>query len=137
MPSPFPGMDPYLEHSDVWHDFHGVLVTLLRLELSRQLRGRYQVRMDENFYVHELDATSRQLIGRPDVHVAGDVVPVATATAAAIEAPIQVRLPVGVDVLREKFLEIRDAAGQRLITVVEMISPTNKRPGPDREQYLA
>ena len=22
MPSPFPGMNPYLEQPDVWHDFH-------------------------------------------------------------------------------------------------------------------
>jgi len=28
MPSPFPGMNPYLEPPSVWHDFLGVLVTL-------------------------------------------------------------------------------------------------------------
>ncbi len=136
MPSPFPGMDPYLESADVWHDFHGVFVTLLRLELSRQLRGRYQVRMDDNVYVHELDAPPRQLLGRPDVQVAGGPTRSTTAVVATLDAPVQVEVPIGVDVLREKFLEIRDAGGQRLITVVEVLSPANKRPGPDREQYL-
>jgi Protein of unknown function (DUF4058) len=35
------------------------------------------------------------------------------------------------------FLEIRDRENRELITVIELLSPSNKRPGPDREQYLA
>jgi hypothetical protein len=67
MRSPFPGMNPYLEGPYAWHDFHGLFVTWLRVELAQQLRDRYQVRLDENVYVHELDAEERRLLGRPDV----------------------------------------------------------------------
>lgn len=138
MPSPFPGMNPYLEQPSVWHDFQGVLVTLIRLHLARQLVGRYQVRMDENVYVHELDAESRRLIGRPDTHIAGIPSTVATSgPSATLLAPVQGTIPQGVDLLRERFVEIRDGRGERLVTVIELLSPTNKRPGVDRLQYLA
>jgi hypothetical protein len=45
-------------------------------------------------------------------------------------------LPV-VDVAREAYVEIRDRHSQELVTVLELLSPSNKRSGPDREQYLA
>lgn len=139
MPSPFPGMNPDLEHPSVWHDFHGVLVTKIRIHLARQLAGRYQVRMDENIYVHELDTESRRLIGRPDAHLAGEPTrqPSAGGTAATVIAPLQGTIPQGIDVLKERFVEIRDARGEQIITVIELLSPTNKRPGIDRLQYLA
>ena len=34
VPSPFPGMNPYLEQADVWHDFHESLIPMLRSLLS-------------------------------------------------------------------------------------------------------
>ena len=116
MSSPFPGMNPYLENPAVWHDFHGVFVTLMRLDLARQLRGRYQVRMDENIYVHELDAEQRRLLGRADAHVASPGSErVESTMAVTLTAPVQGTLPVGVDLLRERFIEIRDGQDQRVI----------------------
>jgi hypothetical protein len=38
---------------------------------------------------------------------------------------------------RVPFLEIRDRQSRELITVVELLSPANKRAGADREQYMA
>jgi len=46
-------------------------------------------------------------------------------------------VPLSVDVERHTFLEIRDCDNRQLVTVLELLSPSNKRPGPDREQYLA
>jgi hypothetical protein len=40
------------------------------------------------------------------------------------------------DVLRESFVKIRDRLTREVITVIELLSPTNKESGPDREQYL-
>jgi hypothetical protein len=34
------------------------------------------------------------------------------------------------------YIEIRDRESRELVTVVELLSPANKRPGADREQYL-
>ena len=41
------------------------------------------------------------------------------------------------DIESESFIEIRDRRSRELVCVVELLSPANKRPGPDREQYLA
>jgi hypothetical protein len=48
---------------------------------------------------------------------------------------IHERLP-AVDAEGQSFLEIRDRDSHELVTVVELLSPTNKYAGPDREQYL-
>ena len=69
MPSPFPGMNPYLEQEDVWHDFHERFIPLVAALLGGQLRPRYIVKIDEHVFVHELPAESRRLVGRADVSV--------------------------------------------------------------------
>jgi hypothetical protein len=53
-----------------------------------------------------------------------------------LKAPLYLRLP-EVDIHREHFLEIRDRRDRRLVTVIEVLSPTNKTPGPDRDQYVS
>jgi hypothetical protein len=53
-----------------------------------------------------------------------------------LEAPAEVGVP-AVDVETHSFLEVRDRDNHQLVTVVELLSPTNKYAGPDREQYLA
>jgi len=98
MPSPFPGMNPYLEQDDVWHDFHERFIPLAATLLGGQLRPRYIVKIDEHIYVHEMAAESRRWVGRADVSL-GQVSPEATQEPASgsatglVEAPAQVRLP--------------------------------------------
>jgi hypothetical protein len=138
MPSPFPGMNPYLEQDDAWHDFHEKVLPAIAERLVAQVRPNYIVKIDEHVYVHELPSESRRLLGRADLSVgrpttAGDA---RGADVGLLEAPIQVQLPAQ-DIERLAFLEIRDRRSRELITVVELLSPANKRPGPDREQYLA
>ncbi|HZW33030.1 MAG TPA: DUF4058 family protein [Isosphaeraceae bacterium] len=141
MPSPFPGMNPYLEQDDAWHDFHERFIPLVATLLGGQLLPRYIVKIDEHIYVHELTEESRRWIGRANVSL-GPGPPEAasgpgpgTATE-VLEAPAQVQLP-AVDRERQSFVEIRDRKNRELITVVELLSPANKYAGPDREQYLA
>jgi hypothetical protein len=134
-------MDPYLEQEDVWHDFHERFIPLVATRLGAQLRPRYIVKIDEHIYVHELDVDSRRLVGRADVSLgrgserAGDV-PAPGPVTGLLEALARVRLP-AVDQERVSYVEIRDRRDRELVTVVELLSPANKRPGPDREQYLA
>jgi hypothetical protein len=111
MPSPFPGMNPYIERASVCHDFHESWLPLAAEKIGAQVMPRYFTRIDEHIYLHEL---------------ATPVLP----------APAEVGLP-AVDVESLSFLEIHDRDNNELITVVELLSPTNKYPGPDREQYLA
>jgi hypothetical protein len=138
MPSPFPGMNPYLEQDDVWHDFHERFLPHLAEVLGSQLAAHYIVKIDEHVYIHEPPAEQRTFLGRGDVLVASrqPPSPESTTTGTALaSAPAQVVLP-AVDVEGISFLEIRDRRDRRLVTVIELLSPTNKYSGPDREQYL-
>lgn len=140
MPHPFPGMNPYLEQEDVWHDFHGRLVTRIAESLTRIVRPKYIAKIDENVYIHELSAEQRFLLGRPDVGVlANQRSEGGTATAAwgRITAPLHGHVTPATDIQREPFLEIRDRETRELVTVIELLSPSNKTVGPDRDQYLA
>ena len=138
MPSPFPGMNPYLEQEEVWHTFHEQFIPLCQEILVPQVRPAYIVKLDEHLYIHELPTQERQFLGRADVGVAKGTAPVrASSGAAVLDAPAYGRIPAAIDAERQSFVEIRDRKNRQLITVLELLSPTNKRPGPDREQYLA
>jgi hypothetical protein len=50
MPSPFPGMDPYLEHPRSWPNFHHRLITAIAIHLGPQLRPKYRVVVEEAMY---------------------------------------------------------------------------------------
>jgi hypothetical protein len=129
-------MNPYLEHETAWHDFHESFMPLAREILSAQLLPRYFIKIDEHIFVHEVEEEERRLLGRGDVTVA-PMAPEAGARVGAqvLEAPAQARLP-KVDIERSSFLEIRDRDNRRLITVLELLSPTNKHPGEHRDQYI-
>src|SRR6478735_809957 len=94
MPSPFPGMNPYLEQESVWHDFHERIVPLAADVLGAQVLPKYFVKIDEHMFVHEAGEEQRRLMGRADLWVA----PLATDRSAGgatelLEAPCEVRLP--------------------------------------------
>jgi hypothetical protein len=132
-------MNPYLEQAARWQDFHNEFLMCLRHELIPQVRPRYIVQLEEHVYIHDLPPEPRQFLGRPDVSVVRSRTPAtAPANLGVLEAPAEVQLPMPVeDVERIAFLELRDRESRELVTVIELLSPSNKRPGPDREQYLA
>jgi hypothetical protein len=129
-------MNPYLEQDDAWHDFHEKLLPAMAERLVPQVRPNYIVKLDEHVYIYELLPEPRRLIGRADVAVGHSPGHEPGRSAGVLEAPTQVRLP-SHDVERVSFLEVRDRHNRELIAVVELLSPSNKRSGPDRDQYLA
>jgi hypothetical protein len=139
MPSPFPGMNPYLEQEDTWHDFHERFVPHAADVIRAQIVPRYIAKIDEHVYIHELTADERLLVGRADIAVVQTVPATAAQSAGASSppAPAYAQLPPAVDVERSSFIEIRDRQSRELITVIELLSPSNKRSGPDREQYIS
>lgn len=142
MASPFPGMDPYLE-GEMWQEFHGRLANQISQQLLPQLRPKY-VALLEKRYVFDrpilgiLEPPSARIV-YPDVHVlrrpgAGQQ-PLAGYVMPAIAEPT-ITLPAGiVDEVPVTSVEIRDAADRRLVTVIEILSPVNKR-GNGFEDYL-
>lgn len=138
MPSPFPGMDPYLESPRYWQDFHERFITYAAEALQQQLPLRYRARISERLV---LEATERVMI--PDITVVRHPVPrppVAgtpdATTAIAVEADEPIIFAALMDDLREPYIEIIDRTGQRVVTVIEVLSPINKRLGEGRNRYL-
>lgn len=54
MPSPFPGMDPYLEHPKLWPAFQHQLLACLYQVLLPGLVDRYRARVGSRTYVSEV-----------------------------------------------------------------------------------
>jgi hypothetical protein len=130
-------MNPYLEQDDVWEDFHGRFIPVAAELVGAQVQPAYFVKMGMNVYVHEPDYDQRVLLSRPDAMVVTPHrEPQMHEGAVTIEAPAYARIIPAQDVRKESYLEIRDRASRQLVTAVELLSPTNKRSGPDREQYL-
>jgi hypothetical protein len=134
MPSPFPGMNPYLEQPSLWAGVHHWLITAIARSLNAQLRPKYFVAVEERTYTDEINT----LIGVPDnlvVQTAGQSSgAIAVAVAAPIVQPIKVTLPTPV-VETEGYLEVRQVGTGTVVTVLEVLSPKNKQSGEGRNQY--
>lgn len=139
MPSPFPGMNPYLEHPHVWEDFHYTFIPYARSALAVEVGPAYYVMVEQRLYLHEAEEKDRALIGVADVGVSrlppasGPAPGPATAT---VSAPARVRLP-RLSKKRVGYLAVYDRDGRQVVTVVELLSPSNKAAGADRENFLA
>jgi hypothetical protein len=132
MPAPFPGMDPWLERSDLWPDVHNGLIAAIRDVLGPKLRPRYFVALEERVYVEE--APGLAFVGRPDLAVVGSR-RTEGGEARGAAAVVEVELPIA-DRVRETYLEVRTAGEGEVVTVLEVLSPANKRAGEGRRLYL-
>jgi hypothetical protein len=137
VPSPFPGMNPYFEQTGYWQDFHLEFLSALRRQLVPQLGSAFFVQLEEHLYVHDLPPEPRRGIGRADVSIsASEVRSAGLAAVGMLEAPAVLELPRN-EVERVPYLEVRDRQGRELLTVIELLSPSNQKRGENHEQYLA
>jgi hypothetical protein len=123
MQSPFPGMDPYLEMH--WLDVHGALIAETRRLLNRSLPQGLVARMEERVAIDGDDG--RELRVGPDVFVynpAAGPWDQPSGGAMVIDAPF--KLVVDLQPVIQRYIRIINQDGQ-LITVIEFVSPSNKR----------
>ncbi len=134
MPSPFPGMNPFLE-GPVWEDFHHEFLSAIRSQLVPQVQPRYEARVELRVYVQMPMESPRSI--RPDVsiHRTDDGSAAVSPTIVSVLEPTLVTL-VMPEEMQEAFLTIREQESGELVTVIELLSPTNKRPGVGRAEYL-
>jgi Protein of unknown function (DUF4058) len=140
MSSPFPGMDPFIENQE-WEDFHTRLHTALSDNLSPRLEPAYVIRVERRVYVEfpshgsetgqwrRVDAAivvaESPPFERPD-----EAAPSAGGASVAVcELPIP-------EERRETYLVIREQETREIVTVIETLSPSNKRSGDGRREYL-
>jgi hypothetical protein len=137
MPNPFPGMNPYLESPDFWPEVHHLLIAMIQESLVPQLVPKYRVAIEKRIY--EIKEEQSLLVGIPDVSIQHNPIPRNSSTSNVAVAtkttePLKVRLAMSEE-LREGYLEVIDIANKEVVTVIEVISPANKRPGKGREMY--
>lgn len=91
MPSPFPGMNPYLESPELWSEFHSRMIVAIADALDTLLSRQYRVAVEKRVYLTQV---------------------------------------------QERYLEIREGSTGTVVTVLELLSPKNKRSGEGRNAYL-
>ena len=141
MPSPFPGMDPWLENRVLWQGVHNVYVSLCMMALNRILPPQLVATTEMRIQLTPNDearpdvgivnrfATSPNLPG-PPLRGSG----VAVAERLTVEPLV---IPTFPEEERQAYLTIREVLHQEsVITVIELLSPSNKR-GRGYEQYRA
>jgi hypothetical protein len=132
-------MDPFIE-MDEWQEFHSGMIAQFHRQLAKAVAPRYLARMERRVYLERTfdDPTLRQ----PDIHIthaprkSGSRKPNALGSVLTIEPTVyEVPLPVEHS---ELYLVIKDRKNREIVTVIELLSPTNKALGADgRREYLA
>lgn len=133
MKSPFLGMGPYIEAHDDWADFHGKLIAEIDRTLARLLPLGFRSRVQERCYVVLVDSDGKQTHTiYPDIGVGTRARPSALATEKVTMRPLSD------ENFKEPFIEVLEASpSRRLVTCIEVLSPSNKRPGTEGwTQYL-
>jgi hypothetical protein len=141
MPSPFPGMDPYLETPDRWPTFHGSFIIYLQEQLQSRLPEYYAAAAEQRAYIElpEEELPVRQII--PDVTIRTDE-PFASGGTAVITEPLAAEplvIPLNEIEIKEHYLNIYDVRNpqERLVATIELLSPSNKTDRHiGREEYL-
>lgn len=149
MPSPFPGMDPFLEHPYHWSEFHDRLIVVISEQLVPQIRPKYRVKIDQRIYQvpnSNNNGNSSLLIGIPDVTIKtnakqepktnqSNISNVAVLEPKTKTKPLTVTLPF-LEEIKQNYLEIIDLQKGNVVTAIEILSPVNKRQGEGRTKYL-
>jgi len=135
MPTPFPGMDPYLEQPGIWAGVHTRLLVAMADVLTPRLRPNYLVDIELRTYLALRKPD--EFAGIPDVLVfqpAGMAQASAAPAYANGGAPLLAEIPMTEEVV-ERFLEIRSVQTAEVVTVIELLSPANKSNPTGRQEY--
>jgi len=122
-------MDPYLEEPGLWPDVHIRIMTRVSEVLTEALRPKYYVRIEERVYISEEGDPGRKVLipdieisVRPEYKLRG----LAPAGGAVNVAEPMVARTLLDEEIRERYLEIIDREHRKVVTVIEVMSPTNK-----------
>ncbi len=137
MPSPFPGMDPYLEDSEIWPGFHASLAEALKRQLNRQIGPKYYADVEIESVPRDVALEIANPI-RPDLSVFEplDVAPEPMRGAAVAVAipPAPVLRPVPL-AIRLRAVRVFRTKTSQLVTSIELLLPFNKRVSDGLDQY--
>jgi hypothetical protein len=126
-------MDPFLEDPELWPDVHHELISVLRGQINARLRRRYVARIELRVYLAPEDDPSRTLIRIPDLRVEPGSRPEQRLSSAlsvvAVSEPIELTTMHLDDETEEALIKVVEPATREVITVIEVLSPSNKVSG--------
>jgi hypothetical protein len=125
MANPFPGMDPYLE-GPLWSTVHSNLIEEIARQLAPRLRPKYLALTNERVIVAGPDPLETVATRFPDVGVYTGRTSMGSGKSSVLESPLVMDLAAPEE-QTQTFIEIRDVAQRRLVTAIEVLSPSNKR----------
>jgi hypothetical protein len=131
-------MDPYLEAPGLWPDVHSRLATLFAEQLAPLLAPKYITDLHTQIVIDRAwEAPATQQVALPDMAVTQPSPETSgPMTASTISPPpLRMRIPAPLPV-RLVSVYIRSRERETLVTVIELLSPVNKRPGRGRQEYL-
>lgn len=134
MKCPFLGMDPYLERTEIFPDFHDALIYNIRVALHPLVRPKYAALGQDRLFVVQSDRPRY-----PDVAVVRTPSPLPSTQhgTAVVEADAPAVFEIWREEIRQPYLTIVEPAmGNRIVTAIEVLSPSNKEPGPGRDSFL-
>ena len=136
MPSPFPGMDPFLEEPRRWGGVHSRLINSISDDLADRVSPDFFVEIEERVYIVTPDEERRQSIV-PDVYVvSGQREEPSAATAGSITTPTLIEPLYDVEI-RDRYIEIRDTVNRDVVATIEVLSPYITAAGTQgREAFL-
>lgn len=140
MPSPFPGMNPFLEAAAYWSGIHHRLIVAIANELAAKLNPKYFVAIEVRIY--ETAGEGSTLVGIPDNLVVKDDEAASLsqdsslAVAAPPAQPITITVPIP-ETIKQGYLEVKDIGSGEVVTSLEILSPINKKAGEGRDKYEA
>ncbi len=126
----FPGMDPFLEMPPFWSDFAPKLLTAISNQLLAKLLPKYDVRMEEYLLLTSDEVRLHRV--QPDITISSsDWVPSGTVDAAvAVAEPTTAEMEYpDLEPLGQRHLNIIHRPTERVVTVMELLSPSNKTSG--------
>jgi hypothetical protein len=131
-------MDPYIEAPHLWNDFHISMIVAMRKALNAVLPPGYAASADVHVWSVDQDEETAVLLGKPDVPITEETQANGGVATQVRHAPAPATLRLRMRRRRtRRFLRIHEARSSRLVTAIELLSPSNKTPGPDRDAYLA
>ena len=137
MPSPFPGMDPFLEAR--WGDVHTSLTTYARDQLQAQLPNDLRARVEEYVHLYAEDSDDSPRFN-PDARVVELASAPSSAVAVAKPEIAVAATPIVVPIeweWTERWIQILDSKGDRVVTTIEFLSPGNKHSLAARAEFQA
>lgn len=138
MPSPFPGMNPYLEAPNLWPGFHNSYIAAIRNAINRTAPGKYFADIEERVFLVTPDDPAARLIV-PDVSIRdSSITEFSNESTGTLTATPSITVAMLEESMSESYITVRADNFDEVVSIIEVLSPANKtNQSASQRSYLA